>query len=54
MNYVVWVELWQEDLGSFRVACPPGGLLVSPQGSQISFGVGKGSLGFLAHRCRDE
>ena len=28
--------------------------LVSPQGSQISFGVGRGTLGLLAHRCRDE
>ena len=27
---------------------------VSPQGSQISFGVERGTSGFFAHRCRDE
>ena len=30
------------------------GLLVSPQGSQISFGVVRGTSGFLVHRCRNE
>ena len=28
--------------------------LVSPQGSHISFGVARGTSGFLVHRCRDE
>ena len=28
--------------------------LVSPQGSQISFGVGRGTSGLLVHHCRDE
>ena len=31
-----------------------GGLLVSPQGSQISFGIVRGTLGFLMHCCREE
>ena len=31
-----------------------GDLLVSPQGSQISFGIVRGTLGFLAHPCMDE
>ena len=53
-NFIVCVELWGEAEGSSRVACQPGGPLVSPQGRQISFGVARGTSGFLVHRCRDE
>ena len=28
--------------------------LMSPQGSQISFGIARGTLGLLAHHCRNE
>ena len=31
-----------------------GDLLVSPQGIQISFGVARGTSGFLVHHGRDE
>ena len=31
-----------------------GDLLVSPQGSQISFGVARCTSGFQVNRCRDE
>ena len=31
-----------------------GHMLVSPQGNQISFGVVRGTSGFLSHCCRDE
>ena len=53
ISWVVWncggklrVPLeWCVDLGD---------PLVSPQGSQIPFGVARGTLGYLGHCCRDE
>ena len=53
-NFVVCVELWREAYGSSRVAFRPEEPLVSPQISQISFGVVRGTSGFLVPRCRDE
>ena len=49
-----FVELWRETFGSSRVVCRPVETLLSSQGSQISFGIVRGTLGLLSRCCRDE
>ena len=41
-------------LGNLGFYVDLGDLRLSPQGSQISLGVVRGTSGFLAHRCRDK
>ena len=47
-------ELWLELRVPLELRVNLGDPLVSPQGSQICFGIARVTLGFLAHHCRDE
>ena len=53
-NFVVGLELWRKLRVPLELCIDLGDLFASPQGSQISFGIMRGTSGFLAHHCRDE
>jgi len=51
---VVCLKLWQKLSVPLELRVDLGDALQSLQGSQISFGVARGTSGFLEQRCRVE
>ena len=50
-SIVIFLELWREARGSSQIVTGTSGKLVLPQGSQASFHVVRGNLGFLSDHC---